>query len=121
MKQYFSPEGFDTFRREHMLYIAGGNIQLDQEDTETLCSLIIDKLGPKYACLDSSRFRTSEEWCIASGRKALLFSSYAKESVFVVSLDPQICSAFYNYFAHLEEDGAEMLPDAAKCRLRQKN
>ena len=121
MKQYFSPEGFDTFRREHMLYIAGGNIQLDQEDTETLCSLIIDKLGPQYVCLDSSRFRTSEEWCIASGRKALLFSSYAKESVFVVSLDPQICSALYNYFAHLEEDGAEMLPDAAKCRLRQKN
>ena len=119
MKQYFSPEGFDTFRKERMLYMAGPKVQLEREDTETLCSLIIDKLGPQYACLDPSRFRMSEEWCIASGRKALLFTSYAKESIIVVSLDPQICSAFYNYFAHLEEDGAEMLPEAAEYRLKR--
>ena len=119
MKQYFSPEGFDVFRKERRLYMAGGNVQLDREDTETLCSLIIDKLGPQYACLDPSRLRMSEEWCIASGRKALLFASFAKENVFVVSLDPQICGAFYNYFAHLEEDGAALLPEAAKCRLKQ--
>ena len=118
MKQYFSPEGMRVFRKDRMLYMAGPNVRLNEEDTEKLCLLMREKLGTQISCLDPSRFRISEQWCIASGRKALLFASYAQESVFVISLDPQICRTFYNYFSHLDEDGAELAAAAAEEMLR---
>ena len=117
LKEYFTPEGFEDLRNDGIIYEAGPNVILTRPDTETICSLILDKMGKTRFFLNSSRFKASQMWSIASGRKALIFATNKEENISVFSLDPQICSAFYDYFSHLYEDGAEMLPLEAEARL----
>ena len=119
LKEYFTPEGFDDFRNDGIVYEAGPNVFLTKPDTESICSLMLDEIGKTRFFLNSSRLKTSQTWSIASGRKALIFATNIKENIFVISLNPQICSAFYDYFSHLDEDGAEMLPEAAFRRLSE--
>ena len=120
LKQYFNPDGFNTFRRDCMLYDAGMNIQLSKEDAEILSALMLEQTGKDVFFSDPSRFRMSEQWHIASGRKALLFTSCMKNVlVSVTSRDPQICGAFYRYFSHLDEDGSEFPPEAVQEYIRK--
>ena len=119
LKEYFTPEGFEDFRNDGIVYEAGPNVHLTKPDTESICSLMLDEIGKTRFFLNSSRLAASQTWSIASGRKALIFATNIKESISVISLNPQICSAFYDYFSHLDADGAEMLPEAAFRRLSE--
>ena len=112
MKQYFHPEGLRAFREDRMIYEAGMNLLLEEEDVNTVCSLLLGKAGDTISFVDPRRFRMSEKWHIAARRNALLFSSYGDQNIVVLSLNPQLCNAFYQYFSHLDEDGSELPVEA---------
>ena len=117
LKEYFTPEGFENFRNDRIISEAGSNIYMTKPDTETICSLILDEMGKTRFFLNSSRLKASRTWSIVSGQKFLIFTANKEETVSVISRDPQVCGAFYDYFSHLYEDGAEMLPEEAETWL----